>query len=806
MRTQLRKLHRMLPTAIVIAGLAAPRPGLAADAAAATAAPAGSPRIGLALSGGGARGIAHIGVLKVLEEMRVPIHCVTGTSMGAIVGGTFAAGLTPMELEKAVLKADWNEIFRDQPPRDEIAVKRKIDDYKTLFKPEFGVKDGGLALPKGVIAGVSIESFFRVLTTPAYDIEDFNKLPIPFRAMATDIETGQSVVLDRGSIAQAMRASMSVPGALAPVEIDGRLLVDGGIANNLPIDEARRLCGDVIIAVNISTPPLKRSEITSALSVAGQLVNFLGLQTVQDQLKSLTSRDVLIAPDLGDISAAKFDRSADAIRIGEEATRKLADSLQRYSLPPEQYAALRSKQVAEPRPLGTVDEIRFAGLERTNPEVLRALVETKPGEQLSEEKLGHDLRRVFGRGDFESIGYRIGGAPGPRALIIEPKEKSWGPDYLRFGLGLASDFQGDNAFNALVEYRRTWLNHLGGEWTTQAQIGQNTYLATEFYQPVEASGTWFVSPYASIGQQTRGVFAGDDKVADYLVKSAQVGIAGGAVLGTWGQFGIGPVWTHVKASIDTGSKALPEGSENTSGIRARLFVDQTDHAWWPTNGIGRNGFRLRGVDFIRVGTELPAARRQLPGRAQLGRAHDPGRGFRGHGSRLGHAGLRILHARRAPAPVRLPDQPVRGPGIRLRPADVLQADLPAAGPPGVGGLCRSIGRSRAHRQSFRQPPVAGNALVRIAVPGRRHLRRAALPGRRRGGRGELEHLHAARRAVAGHLPARGTPTFRPGLRAACPSCRISRPAADTQSPASRPRRLPRRSSARRCSRTPRRPD
>jgi NTE family protein len=524
-------------------------------------------------------------VLKVLEEMRVPIHCVTGTSMGAIVGGTFAAGLTPMELEKAVLKADWNEIFRDQPPRDEIAVKRKIDDYKTLFKPEFGVKDGGLALPKGVIAGVSIESFFRVLTTPAYDIADFNKLPIPFRAMATDIETGQSVVLDRGSIAQALRASMSVPGALAPVEIDGKLLVDGGIANNLPIDEARRLCGDVIIAVNISTPPLKRSEITSALSVAGQLVNFLGLQTVQDQLKSLTSRDVLIAPDLGDISATKFDRSVDAIRIGEEATRKLADSLKRYSLPPEQFAALRSKQVAEPRPLGTVDEIRFAGLERTNQEVLRALVETKPGEQLSEEKLGHDLRRVFGRGDFESIGYRIGGAPGPRALIIEPKEKSWGPDYLRFGLGLASDFQGDNQFNALVEYRRTWLNHLGGEWTTQAQVGQNTYLSTEFYQPVEASGRWFVAPYASIGQQTRGVFAGDDEVATYLVKSAQVGITGGAVLGTWGQFGIGPVWTHVKASIDTGSKALPEGSENTSGIRARLFVDQTDHAWWPTNGV-----------------------------------------------------------------------------------------------------------------------------------------------------------------------------------------------------------------------------
>ena len=247
------------------------------------AAPAATPRIGLALSGGGARGIAHVGVLKVLEEMRIPISCVTGTSMGAIVGGTYAAGRTPQDMEKRVVAADWETIFRDAPPRKEIAVRRKVDDYFTLFKPEFGVKDG-LALPKGLIAGVSIETFFRELSTPAFGVGDFSKLPIPFRAMATDIETGESVVLDKGSLAQAMRASMSVPGAIAPVEIDGRLLVDGGIANNLPIDEARKLCGEVIIAVNISTPPLKRDEITSALTVTTQLINFLGKQTVDQQI------------------------------------------------------------------------------------------------------------------------------------------------------------------------------------------------------------------------------------------------------------------------------------------------------------------------------------------------------------------------------------------------------------------------------------------------------------------------------------------------------------------------------------------
>jgi NTE family protein len=574
----------------------------------------GAPRIGLALSGGGARGLAHVGVLKVLDELRIPIRCVTGTSMGAIVGGTYAAGRTPQDMEKAVVAADWEEIFRDSPPRREIAVSRKIDDYKTLFKPEFGVKDGGLALPKGVIAGVSIESFFRELATPAFGIGDFNKLPIPFRAMGTDIETGESIVLSKGSLAQAMRASMSVPGAIAPVEIDGRLLVDGGIANNLPINEARKLCGDVIIAVNISTPPLKRDEITSALAVTAQLINFLGKQTVDDQIKSLGPNDVLIAPDLGDISAGKFDRSKDAIRIGEEATRAAADKLRRYSLPPDQYAALRATQVAESKALGTVDEIHIEGLKRTNPAVARSLVESKPGEPLTEEKLGADLRRIYGTGDYESISYRlVGGETGPRAMVIEPIEKSWGPDYLRFGLALASDFSGDALFNALVQYRKSWINHLGAEWVTEVQIGQNTHLRSLFYQPLNEAGEWFIEPSFYIGQQTRGVFDGENKIADYLTSVTQGALDGGAVLGTWGQLRFGYAMSRVYARVDTGSPVLPSIRATTAGLRMGLFIDQTDNAWFPRKGFGFVANAYSAMESL--GSENSYNRLEATGRA-----------------------------------------------------------------------------------------------------------------------------------------------------------------------------------------------
>src|SRR5688572_16413823 len=194
----------------------------AAEPATAPKAAGSTPRIGLALSGGGARGLAHIGVLKELEKMRIPVHCITGTSIGALVGGTYAAGASPARMEETVSKTDWNEIFRDRPPRQEISMRRKEYDYKTLFAPEFGVKDGGLALPKGVLAGVSIESYIRTLTGSASELASFKALPIPFHAIASDIVTGEAVVLDSGSVAQAMRASMSVPGAVAPVEIDGR--------------------------------------------------------------------------------------------------------------------------------------------------------------------------------------------------------------------------------------------------------------------------------------------------------------------------------------------------------------------------------------------------------------------------------------------------------------------------------------------------------------------------------------------------------------------------------------------------------
>lgn len=572
------------------------------------------PRIGLALSGGGARGMAHIGVLKVLDELKVPVHCVTGTSMGAIVGGSFAAGMNARIMESVVRRTDWSAVFDDRPPRGEIASRRKRDDYKGLFAPEFGFRDWSLLLPKGLLAGVSVESFLRGLTATVANVQDFRQLPIPFRAVATDIETGQAVVLDKGSLPLAMRASMAIPGAMSPVEIDDRMLVDGGIANNLPIDLVREMCGEVVIAVNISTEPMKRKEINSALSIVGQLINFLGKESVDKQLASLGDRDVLIQPDLGDITSSSFERSADAIRVGEAAARKMADALARYSLPADEYAGLRIKQTTERvATVGRFDAITFEGLKRSNSAVLAQLIETRPGDIVTEEALARDLRRIYGRGDFESVDYRIEEGPGGRALVIQAREKEIGPDYMRMGLSLATDFQGGNYFNALASYRRTWLNSLGAEWLVEGQIGKSSYLFTELMQPLRQDGDWFVAPYASIGKRYRPVFVGDVRAAEYERREGIVGLDLGKTLGQWGEARLGPQYRKVAARVTTGPD-VPGFDENASGVRFSLFGDRFDGPWFP-----RDGHRFQ-VSVFSALSAFNAARSYTRAEAGLGKA------------------------------------------------------------------------------------------------------------------------------------------------------------------------------------------
>jgi len=544
------------------------------------------PRIGLVLSGGGARGAAHIGVLKVLEELRVPIDYIAGTSMGSIVGGSYASGNTIDQMLYDISTIKTAQLATDAPPRQDIVFRRKQDDLQNFIGPELGARGGSLLLPKGIVTGVGLEAVLRHLAKVKGSI-DFDRLPIPFRAVATDIETGKMVVFRSGDLAAVMRASMSVPGAIAPAEVDGKALVDGGLTRNLPVDVARDMGADVVIAVNLGTPLMRRDQINSLLGVTGQMINILTEQNVQASLASLKPDDILILPELGDYSAGDFDHMPDTVSIGEAAARKVAAKLSRYSLPPKQYAAHRRRQmgseVADFRP---VDEIRVEGLHRVNPKVVVEEMQTQAGKPLDTKAVDADMRRIYGRGDFEHVGYRLIEEPQKRILVVDAAEKSWGADYLRFGLGLSSDFNGDAYFNVLASYRRTWLNSLGGEWRNDVQFGQAQRFRSEFYQPLSANRYIFVAPLVEYDQYLQWVFQGDTPIARYNNRSTAVGLDLGSQFTKYGELRVGLVRGPRTFTLNVGPSSLapPDGKADIGAVRARLRIDQLDSVKFPRSG------------------------------------------------------------------------------------------------------------------------------------------------------------------------------------------------------------------------------
>lgn len=551
------------------------------------AATAPRPRICLVLSGGGARGAAHIGVIKVLEELRVPIDCIAGTSMGSLVGGAYASGMTTADMEAIISVITTDLLFKEKPPRQDQDLRRKLDDRSILFGLEVGLRDRDIVFPKGIVSGIQLETFLRKLAR-LHGFHKFDDLPIPYRAVATDLVTGKPVVFSEGELANVMRASMSVPAAIAPAVIEGQMLVDGGLTNNLPVDVARRMGADIVIAVNLGTPLLRRDELTSVLGVTGQMINILTEQNVQSSLASLYRTDILIEPVLGDFSAGDFDHLPQTVPIGEAGAWKVEARLRELSLPPDQYAALRERQSqVKPPDLGPVDEIRFSALSRVNAESIKDRLETRVGEPLDQEALDRDMRRLYGTGDFEHLNYHVIEEAGKRVLDIDAVEKSWGPNYLRFGLGLGSDLKGDTFFNVAASYRRTWVNSLGAEWRTDAQIGQTSLFRSEFYQPLQTRGRFFVAPSVELQRQQVDIFQQSQRIATYDVRYARGNLEVGTDFGKYGELRLGYTGGKLDASLDTGPPefAPVPGDFRQSALTAKLIIDQLDSARFPRHGI-----------------------------------------------------------------------------------------------------------------------------------------------------------------------------------------------------------------------------
>jgi NTE family protein len=575
---------------------------LVATTAVAAAADGARPRVGLVLGGGGARGAAHIGVLEVLEKLRVPVDCVAGTSMGALVTGAWASGVTPAQMQTEMSKANWSDMFQDNPEFSELSNRNKRMSQRFLPGTETGVTPHGLQFPPGIVYGEKIKLFFNTLVRANLGEREIQDLRLPIALVATDIGNGRKVVFRDGSLTMAMRASMSVPGLLAPAEYRGLKLVDGGLVDNVPIDEVRRLCNaDVVIAVNVGSPLLKPDEVGSLLTVSAQMVNILTEQNVAQSLATLKPTDIYIRPDLDGITAADFGKHREAAARGRAAAEAVADRLRALSVSEQQFAqwwaGIQTAERAPPR----VDEIEIAGLKRVNPEAVRRHIEQKEGEPIDTARLDGDLLRVFGDGWYESTDYTLLSTRERNILRITPVEKSWGPDYLRLGLRLEVDYNGAT-FDLRAAYQKTWLNSLGGELLLSGQIGSTVAAAIDFYQPLDPAQRFFVEPAAGISRSIFPLYQDNLKYAEYDVRSQEGGIALGLNFGLLGPARIGWDWRSASARLDTGLPFFPSGSESWGGWFVSFDFDQLNRLYFPTAGWAANSryFYSTNQNFSRL--------------------------------------------------------------------------------------------------------------------------------------------------------------------------------------------------------------
>lgn len=542
------------------------------------------PKVGLVLSGGAARGLAHIGVLKALEEQGIKIDAIAGTSMGAVVGGLYASGYKIDELEKLALNIDWQQALSDAPPREDVPFRRKQDDRDFLVKQQLSFRDdGSLGLPLGVIQGQNLALMLESLLAHTSDTRDFDKLPIPFRAVATDIANGEKVVFRKGHLPQVIRASMSIPAVFAPVELDGRLLVDGGMTDNIPLDVAREMGVDVAIVVDIGTPLRNRKQLATVVDVLNQSITLMTRRNSEEQLAALKPGDVLIQPALAAFGVTDFGKAQEMIDAGYRATRILDARLAQLKPHESQDAELNAARAPGQR-TPIITAIKVENNSKVGDDVIRYYIRQPIGEPLDLGRLHSDMGTLYGLDYFEQVQYRVVHKGADHTLVISARGKRSGTDYLRVGLNLSDDMRGASAFNLGASYRINGINRLGAEWLTRAQIGDKQELYTEFYQPLDVGSRYFIAPSLVFQAQNVDAVLDNDPIAQYRVERYGMALNVGRQIGNNGEvrFGVGEAWG--KADVRIGDQDLPSEHFNEGFYSLKYSFDSLDNVYYPHDG------------------------------------------------------------------------------------------------------------------------------------------------------------------------------------------------------------------------------
>lgn len=567
--------------------------------------------VSLALSGGGARGISHIGVLKALEELRIPVAGIAGTSVGSFVGGLYACGYRVDEIESVFLRTNWDDIiFNDQVSRRQLPYRRKGDFERYLFDFEVGIRRGQFVLPSGLIYGQKFSLLLSSLFLRCSNESDFSKLGIPFRAVASDLESGQPVIFRSGYLPDSVRASTAYPGFFSPVEIEGRVLLDGGSTNNLPVDIAQEFRAKQILAVDVSSPLHSIDKLSSFLDITDQIVTIMMRRTTNQQISKAS---FVVTPSLADESTFSYNTIDRLIQAGYDAVMLQRKTLSQLSVSEENYQNWQKARYREPYSPAQVSEIRIHGHGRVDPKTLLRQMSTQPHQKFDSETLEEDLTRIYSLGDFERTDFRFTKEENRDVLNIRAVEKRWGPNFVRFSTTWDGEIKGKQDGNATLNFRATRMNALNGEWNTDITLGTVLEVTSEFYQPIDYGGWFFLAPKFSAYRRDQDFYSDRNRLAQYEVDQLSGGVDLGLAIRNFGELRGGIRRGFLNSEIELGPSVVPTYDVQMGALVGSLRWDTLDSAYFPSRGYYLEADYFSSIDALGATDEY----RKLYGQAAV---------------------------------------------------------------------------------------------------------------------------------------------------------------------------------------------
>lgn len=561
-------------------------PALPPCAALKAASAADRPLIGLALEGGSAYGLAHIGVLQVLEEMHIPVDCIAGTSMGGLIGGFYATGMDPRQLQRLAEGTDWNYIISGATPYQALSFRRKEDQRALPNSIVFGLKNG-FSLPAGLNAGEPISLMIDKQTLP-YNQLDFNDLPIPFRCVATDIIAAQEADFDKPPLNKALRATMSIPGLFTPVPDGERLYVDGGVVNNLPSNVVRAMGADIVIAVDLTIGQTKAKDVVSLVQVLAQTARAV---IARSEEQGRANADIVIQVDLASFEPLDFDRSAAIIARGVNAARAAKEQLERYRIQDDAHwlAYLQARTLRERNVNGVPRFVKVSGTGQEATRVLEEKLQPLAGKPVDSPKINKALTPLTGTGTYDTATYQLTQRDAQdtaqhEGLLVTVRETTYAPPMIQPAIEV------DGGQSSVVDFtlgaRLTFIDIAGyrSEWRTDFELGNTNAVQSEFYRPFRPGSNWFVAPRVKASENLFHIVTKNDPVADYLFYRDNAGLDLGYQFGRSAEMRVGYEAGYLNDTLRLGTPqfASVEGYEGSA--RLHFLIDHTDSPVLPRNG------------------------------------------------------------------------------------------------------------------------------------------------------------------------------------------------------------------------------